>query len=129
MRFLAGLALLAASFLAPAPAVAAPAPPHAVVSGSDAPVAAPVAAGVVVSGSAQAVAPALVVAAPVAAGVVVGRSVEAPATVTDQAPVIADEPVAVTPIEVEPAAVAVEAGTYTDGECQRALGSRAPPRA
>ena len=89
LRFLAGLALLAASFLSPAPtATAAPAP----------------------------------------ASSVVGRAVEAPATVIDQVPAVVDEPVAA-PVEGRPAAVTVEAGTFADSECQRAFGSRAPPRA
>jgi hypothetical protein len=88
MRFLAGLALLAASFLAPAPAMAA---------------------------------------APAPASSVVSTTVEAPASAIDQAPAVVDAPVAA-PVEAKPAAVTVEAGTFADSECQRAFGSRAPPR-
>ena len=90
MRFLAGLALLAASFLAPAQAAAA---------------------------------------APAPAPAVVSRSIEAQATVIDQTPAVAVEPIVAAPVEAKPAAVTVEAGTFADSECRRAFGSRAPPHA
>ena len=190
LRFLAGLALLAASFLTPSPAVCtapaavgpAPSPVVAAAPASlpsaPAVAAAPVPAGLAFApaptgllfapapaGRAFAPAPAGLPFAPapagrasapalaglpflpapdglasvsalaglaspsaVSVGSVVGRAVEGPATAIDQVPAVVDEPVAA-PVEVRPAAVTVEAGTFADSECQRAFGSRAPPRA